>query len=176
MQEIEAKILEVNLPALKTNLAKLGAKRSFSGELYAVFYDHPADSLPERGAVLRLRKEGDLVALTFKAKIPGSDPALKVMDEREVFVSDFEVMRSILAGLGYQEKSATRKLRTQYDLPGVHVVIDDYLDAQAHIPPFIEIEAIDEQALYATAERLGFAQDQLLPWNSFQLFQHYKKA
>lgn len=174
MQEIEAKILEVNLPVLKTQLAKLGAKKSFHGELYAIFFDHPGDSLLARGAVLRLRKEGDQVALTYKAKVPGSDPALKVLDEREVIVHDFEGMRSILAGMGYQETSASRKFRTQYELPEAHIVIDDYQDAAASIPPFVEIEAASAEVLYATAAQLGFGREQLLNWNSFQLFAHYE--
>jgi predicted adenylyl cyclase CyaB len=174
MPEIEAKILEIDPADLQRRLLSIGARLSFQDEMHAVFFDHPLDSLPARGAVLRLRKEGNEVVLTYKSKVETSDPALKVLDEREVAIADFEEMRVLLRGLGYEETHQTRKLRVQYDLPGAHVVIDDYLEDLNHIPPFCEIEAEDGDRLYEVAEALGFAREQLCNWNSFELMEHYR--
>lgn len=176
MPEIEAKILEIDVDALQKRLAELDATLSFSDEMHAVFFDHPADSLPARGATLRLRKEGEAVVLTYKSRIPNDDPALKVLDETEVAITDFDEMRLLLQGMGYVETHSTRKHRLQYELPGAHVVIDDYKEELDYIPVFCEIEAENGERLYAVAEELGFEKEQLSNWNSFDLMEHYKPS
>lgn len=176
MPEIEAKILEIDAEALHKRLMDLNADLSFNDEMHAVFFDHPADSLPARGATLRLRKEGQEVVLTYKSKLPNDDPALKVLDEKEVAIADFDEMRMLLQGMGYVETHSTRKHRIQYELPGAHVVIDDYKEDLAHIPVFCEIEAVDGARLYEVAEKLGYSKGQLCNWNSFDLMEHYRPA
>ncbi|MEM0997606.1 MAG: class IV adenylate cyclase [Bacteroidota bacterium] len=175
MPEIEAKILDIDPDRLRLRLAELGAPRSFAGELHAIFFSHPADDLAARGAVLRLRREGEATVLTYKERMPDHDPALKVLDEREVGVADFAGMREILRGLGYREMKSTRKFREQFELPGAHVVIDSYREELAYIPVFCEIEAASEARLYAVAETLGYTRDQLSAMNSFELAAHYAK-
>jgi predicted adenylyl cyclase CyaB len=174
MPEIEAKVLEIDADALQKRLLELNAHLSFSDEMHAIYFDHPADPLLARGATLRLRKEGPTVVLTYKSKIPNDDPALKVLDEIEVAIADFDEMRGLLKGMGYVETHSTRKHRIQYELPGAHIVIDDYQEELAHIPMFCEIEAEDADRLYAVAEELGYERKQLSNWNSFDLMEHYK--
>ncbi|MEM7037857.1 MAG: class IV adenylate cyclase [Bacteroidota bacterium] len=175
MKETEAKILEVDRPALERKLRALGATISFDDELYAIYYDRPEGPLRAAGKVLRIRKEGPEVVLAYKAPVPGSDPALKVREEIEVTVSDFDALRTILEGTGHTPVLRMRKHRVQWDLGPVHVVFDDYLDEQAHIPVFVEIEAPDAESLYRTAEVLGYGKGDLKNWSAAELFVHYAR-
>ncbi len=172
MQEIEVKIIEVNKPALLAKLAELGAEKHFEGELYAIFWDTKDSYFREKKQALRLRKEGEEVVLTFKSPI--SLEAAKIMEELEVKVSNFEVMRNILMALGYQNVKSTRKIREEYILQGTKIVFDQYLDELGYIPLFIEIEAADLESLYKVVYLLGYTEDDCKNWNTYDIADYYK--
>ena len=134
--------------------------------------DLPFEQKPERG-LLRLRKEQDGVKLTFKENL--STGLAKIMEEHETAVADFDVMRKILASLGYREMLSLRKNRAQFSLNGQHLVFDKYFDELAHIPEFLEIEAQSEEALLALMDTLGIEREQTLPWNTHDLMLHYQQ-
>lgn len=171
MQEIEAKILEVDQSTLESRLKALGAHVSFDGEMHAWFFDWPDGRISEAGSVLRLRKEGADTVLTHKRPLPQT--GAKVMEETETQVADFEAMRQILAGSGLVVVKETHKFRRQYDLVDSHVVIDDYRGRLAHIPIFAEIEAPSVTRLNEIVAELGYAPDQALSWSTYDLVQHY---
>jgi adenylate cyclase, class 2 len=173
MKEIEAKILEIDRPALEARLRDIGAVWEFTAPFMAVYYDAPDGGLRARGEVLRLRKEGEEVALTFKRRLPSEDPQVKVREELEVKVSDYATACRIVEGLGYQAGLVMNKERTQYRIGEAHLVIDRYVDAFAHIPEFIEIEATSLATVHAVAAQLGFQPTQLLAWSAAELIAHY---
>ena len=172
MQEIEVKILQVNKPEMLAKLAELGAEKHFEGELYAIFWDTKDSNFREKKQALRLRKEGEEVALTFKSPI--SLEAAKIMEELEVKVSDFEVMRKILMALGYEHVKSTRKIREEYLLQGTKIVFDQYLDDLGYIPLFIEIEAADLESLYKVVNLLGYTEVDCKNWNTYEIADYYK--
>lgn len=169
--EIEVKILEIDPPALEQRLQALGAQRSFAGEMFAIFFDWPDRRLTQAGQVLRLRREGEAVQLTFKDGL--SQAGTKQMDEHETQVEDPAVIRKILTTLGLESIQETRKFRTQYDLGDAHVVIDAYQDRLAAIPPFLEIEAPTEARLFEVVALLGYQRSDCLSWSTYDLVQHY---
>lgn len=171
MHEVEVKILEIDRAAIEARLQSLGATVSFDGEMHAVFYDKADHSIANSGAVLRLRKEGTETRLTFKKHL--AKAGTKIMEETETVVADLIAMQVILANLGLKVTKNTRKFRKQYDLPGGHVVIDDYQDALADIPVFLEIEATSEEKVFAIAEQLGYKAADCLNWNTYDLVKHY---
>lgn len=171
MTEIEVKILEIDRPALEARLHALGAVRSFAGEMSAVFFDWPGRGLTAAGQVLRLRREGPVTQLTFKERI--SQAGTKQMHEHETQVADPAVIRIIMSALGLERIKETRKFRTQYDLGDTHVVIDDYQDQLAGIPPFLEIEAPTESRLFEVVALLGYAPADCRDWSTYELVQHY---
>ena len=170
-QEIEVKILEINRSSIVEKLLKLEAKKSFDGEMLALFYDREDDNIHKMGDVLRLRKEGDTTVLTYKKFV--SQEGAKIMEEYETRVGDVEQMRTILDLLDFKVKKKTRKFRTQYDLGDTHVVIDDYQDELAAIPVFIEIEAPNMDRLEEVVRLLGYTKEDCLSWNTYQLMKHY---
>lgn len=171
MKEIEVKILEVNKAAIQKRLKELGAEKHFEGEMHALFFDDEPRSLTNQGEVLRIRKEGEEIVLAFKAPISSGEA--KIMEELEITVSDLGIAREILQRLGYEVHKETRKIRTEYYLRGVQVVIDEYLDQLACIPPFIEVEAPDLPQLHAVVALLGYTPADCSDWNTFDLVRHY---
>ena len=171
MEEIEVKILEIDQSFIANELQKLGADKTFFGELYGIFYDSPDGNIRSQGDVLRLRKEGEETVLAYKKHLAQGEA--KVMEEWETRVSDLENMKIILAKLGLKVIKETRKFRTEYLLGDTKVVIDDYQDALGHIPVFMEVEAPTVERMYEVAQLLGYEPKDCLSWNTYDLVQHY---
>lgn len=172
LQEIEVKILEIDRASVVNRLSQLQAKKSFDGEMLALFYDKEEENIQKKGDVLRLRKEGATTVLTYKKFV--SEEGAKIMEEYETEIGDVDQMRTILNLLDLKVKKKTRKFRTQYDLGDTHVVIDDYQDELAAIPEFIEIEAPNMERLEEVVQLLGYTKEDYLSWNTYHLMQHYK--
>lgn len=170
-REIEVKILEIDQSSVRQRLEKVGAKFSFRHEFWAIFWEDPSESIIKKGDLLRLRKEGDETRITYKRKI--SDDGPKVMQELETVVTDMAAMKDILEAIGMKSYQTTRKYRTQYDLPQGHVVIDEYQDYMAKIPPFLEVETDNEGKLYEIVALLGFRPEDCKSWNTHDLMKHY---
>jgi len=173
VEEVEVKIIDVDREAIEKKLLSLGAKKIFDGEMHAIYYDFPDRSLTRDHDIIRLRREGDKAVLVFK-KFLGNEAA-KIREEHEVIVSDFEISRKILEGLGLVSWLSMRKHRVTYELDSEHIEIDKYHDDYEYIPVFIEIEGKDIESVYRCAERLGFAMRDCLPWTAVDLAEHYSK-
>ncbi|MCB9232563.1 MAG: class IV adenylate cyclase [Bacteroidia bacterium] len=171
MKEIEVKVLEIDRQEVEARLNALGAQKEFEAEFFAIVFDDATGGIKAAGNLLRLRREGESVTLTYKVNL-GSATS-KSMEEHEVTVSDFEEMRRILGAMGYREVLSHRKIRAQWRLPLGHAVIDRYLDKLACIPEFLELEASSETDLNVMLEQLGFRPEQALPWNTQNLMQFY---
>ncbi|MEL6626098.1 MAG: class IV adenylate cyclase [Bacteroidota bacterium] len=171
MQEIEVKILEIDREAIEQKLVALGAEQIFDGELWALFFDHPDGQIKAKGDVLRLRREGETCILTYKQHV--SKGEAKIMEETETVVENMETTMQILQKVGLQILKSTRKRRTSYQLPDGQVVIDDYADALAPIPVFLEVESPDMDALRRVVQALGYTMDDCNNWNTRDLIKHY---
>lgn len=174
MKEIEAKVLEIDPAAIQAQLKALGAQFDFEDEFFAIYYDDAAHRLAGQQQVLRIRKEGKDLRMTFKAPHADTQAGIRTREELEVGIDDFEMMRTILQRLGYVEYLKMRKIRTQYSIGPVHIVIDAHIDDLAYIPPYLEIEAPSHDELFATADQLGIAREQLIDWNAARVMTYYQ--
>ncbi len=172
MYEIEIKILDIDRKKVEENLVSLGAKKVFDGEIHALYYDSQGGSLREKKDTLRLRREGDRCVLTYKGYIQNSDA--KVREEKEVEVSDFDKMRTILELSGFSVWLEMKKHRTSYEYEGAHFELDKYHGAYEYIPDFIEIEGRDIGVIYKYAELIGFRKEDCRPWDSLQVAEYYR--
>ena len=149
-RELEAKFAVESLSAVRTVLQGQGAtlKKQRRFERNAVF-DTPERSLRARGELVRLR-QADRIVLTWKRPLEGPVHAgVKAMDEVETTVGDFEAMRQVLHGLGYQEALWYEKCREQWIL-GQALVCLDLLP----FGEFVEIEG-DPAVIAKAADCLG---------------------
>ena len=148
-QEIEVKFHVANLAQVEARLQSLGARQT-QVRLHEVNLrlDTPELALTKSLQVLRLRQD-DQARVTYKG--PGVDQGgVRLRQEIEFIVSDFEASRRLFAALGYQVAMMYEKYRRVYDLDDVHVTLDEmpYGD-------FIEIEGPQPASIQLASQRLG---------------------
>lgn len=170
MKEVEIKILDINKDKVVQTLSKLNAKKMFDGDISTYFLDFKDGRIHKSKDALRLRKEGDVIELTFKKiKILES---IKEAEEYSVHVSSLSETLKILQEIGLFVTQTMKKHRTSYLIGTARFDIDQYLDEYAFIPVFLEIEAApDEIKKYSSL--LGFQEKDCLPWSTDELVKHY---
>ncbi|MFW6230456.1 MAG: class IV adenylate cyclase [Nanoarchaeota archaeon] len=173
MDEIEVKILDINKAEIISKLLELGAEKAFDGPVETMFYDTKNMDLRRLKKILRLRRMGEKVFLTYKQKI--SQEHVKIYDEEEVEVNDLETMQKMLENLGYQKKKHIMKYRTSYALDGVKFEIDQFAGAYKFFPPFLEIEAANKDIIYGWAEKLGFSKEDCTAKSTGDLIKEFMK-
>jgi adenylate cyclase class 2 len=171
MEEIEAKILEVNRAKIEEILIKLGAKKIFDDEILTLSLDFKDNTIIKQRDVLRLRKEAQTIELTYK-KVRISQKA-KIAEEYSVEVSSLDVMMKILGNLGLHVINKMQKHRVSYRLDDARFDFDLYMGEYGYIPEFLEIEAKDIESITKYAASLGFKEEDCLPWSTQELIQHY---
>ncbi len=173
MQEIEVKILDIDKDNIIKKIESLGAVKIFDGLVETAYFDTPDKKLCKDHKTLRLRKRGTLYELTLKEKV--SKAEAKIMNEYEVTVENYEVMMSVLNGLGFQQYLSLSKHRLSYSLNDIHFEIDKYNGKYKDIPPFLEIEAPSIDALKTYVLKIGFSWSDAKPWSSKDVLSHYSK-
>ena len=169
MREIEVKFLEIDKEKIIEKLKSLGAKKSFEGNIEALYFDTSKKELKKKGIILRLRKRGDISELTLKKWI--SVVNAKVMEEKESKVEDFQEIRNILHNLGYREIVRRRKCRITYKLDDISFEIDKIAD----LPCYLEIEAPSIEKIRHAVDLLGLSMEDSKPWSEGEVRRHYKK-
>ncbi|MFP4117606.1 MAG: class IV adenylate cyclase [Candidatus Woesearchaeota archaeon] len=172
MDEIEVKILNIDPKKIILRLEELGAEKIFDGRVETYFYDTDG-CLKENNDMLRLRKMGDKTFLTFKHKI--SKDEVKIYDELETEVSDFNKMRDIIEALDYRQEKKLTKTRSSYAIGNVKFEIDKFLDDFADIPTFLEIEAESKEEIFRNAELLGFTKKDCCSRSTDDIIREYKE-
>lgn len=166
MQEIEAKILEIDVVKTIEKLERLGAKKVFDGDFIQMKFDsdtHPVKDL------LRLRYDGNKTELCHKRHLSRGEA--KIVEETEVIVSDLEKTKKILEALGYRVVKKMDKHRMSYALGDSHIEIDTL----PGIPVYLEVEAPSVDRLKEIVHLLGFTMDDAKPWTQADVERHYGK-
>lgn len=174
MYEVEIKILEIDRKEVEEKLLSFGARKTFDDKIHAVYYDDSHNTIQRNRGTLRLRKEGSRSVFTFKTYVERSDA--KVREEKEVSVTDFDTMKSILESIGFSPWLEMKKHRTSYEVAGVHFEFDKYLDEYGYIPEFLEIEAGDIGTVLKYAEHLGFTKEDCKPWDAVEVARYYAEG
>jgi len=167
LKEIEVKILEIDIGKTEKKLKGIGAKKVFSGELVNAYFDFPDKKLEKEGKILRLRKKAAKVILTYKKMI--NREKAKVMDEYELEVQDFELLKKIFKEIGLLTIYGFKKHRTTYELNKIHFEIDKYSDT----PAFLEIEAPDLETINEMVSKLGFSPEEANSYSIKEVLEYY---
>jgi adenylate cyclase class 2 len=166
-KELEAKFAVESLDALRSMLKGMGIMVKNCRFERNVVFDTPDRALKARGELLRLRQT-DKAVLTWKR--PSSEPApagVKAMDEVETMVGDFDTMREMLHGLGYEDALWYEKCREQWSL-GQSLVCLDVLP----FGEFVEIEG-EPSAIAKAADCLGLDMGQAKALTYHDLYREY---
>ncbi len=156
--ETELKFTGADFAVLRGKLRALAAEPLGRHVERNLVFDTPDRSFKGRDMLLRLRskigRKGSRSVLTLKQPPGHAVPQdVKVYDERETLVDDFDAMRSILEGLGYDAAFRYEKVREEWRLDGVEICLDTM--------PFgdvVELEG-ERDAILACAGRLGLSMD-----------------
>lgn len=156
MEEIEAKFLEVDIPALEKKLESIGAQKIGETLSRITNFDYPDYRLKEDKAWVRLRSEFGKTTLAYKQRLgvtsedgSTSDEGMK---EIEINVSDFDTTRQFLLAIGLIEKFSQERKRIRWTKENVSFDIDTW----PLVPPYIEIEGTSWEKLEQLSSDLGF--------------------
>ena len=154
-EEIEAVFLEIDKDDIERRLVTIGAERIGDALYRHTAFDYPDYRLDGDNAWIRLRDEGDKVALAYKRRLgvtshDGSTNDVG-MEEIEIEVDDYEMTKMLLAKLGLIEKHEGEKKRTRWKKGDVEFDIDTW----PGIPTLLEIEAPSWNEVDRMAEALG---------------------
>ncbi len=150
MKEIELKFLDIDKEEMAARLIALGAKKEFDSVAESIIFKGEGfDPGDQSKKYLRLRKVNSKCFLTYKG--PREDHHMKIREEIEAEVGDFEEVRKILAKIGFKERSCYDKKRAHFSLGKVHFEIDEY----EGIPPFLEIETDSVEMMEKICRDLG---------------------
>jgi adenylate cyclase, class 2 len=176
MKEIEAKILNIDRKKLEIKLKQIGAKLVFSGIVHAIFFDFKDKRLKKEKVGLRLRTVGKNAFLTVKTRPKNlrSQNNLKIRDEIEIKIPNFDQAKKLLESLGLKVWLEMKKHRTSYNLKGTRFEFDKHMDQYSHIPEFLEIEAKDAKTVYRYAKLLDFEKSDCKPWTVADIEKHMK--
>ena len=166
MEEIEVKILDINIEKIVEKLVKLGAKKIFDGPMKSVYLDLRQE-LRNSNKILRIRQKGEKCIITLKIK--KEDSEAKVNDEFETEIKDFQRSMLIFENLGFKEFFADFKKRISYQFKNSLVEIDIYDE----IPPFLEVESPTKEELKEVVSLLGYSMDQTKSWTGKELLDLY---
>ena len=129
--ELELRILDINVDAVISKLEKLGAKKVGDWNYTRYIYDtKPYDE----DKWIRLRTNGTKTELTYKDY---TDDSIKGVKELEIEVSDLEKTKQLLEILGYSYRSIQQNKRIRYMYDDTEIDIDTW----PHLNTYVEIEA-----------------------------------
>ena len=170
-KEIEAKILNIDVPALEAKLAALGATNTGEKLFRSTSFDYPGFPLDKQAAWVRLRDEGDKVTLAYKQRLgvlnmsEGTDDS--GMEEVEVEVSDFETAKQFLIKLGLVEKFSQEKKRVTWKKESITYDIDTW----PRLDPYLEVEGYTWEAVDAAIIELGIGLEEKKICSATQIYQ-----
>ena len=146
--EREIKLRFDSTTAAREALEAIGARPLRGRRLQDdVLLDSDDGRLQRSGCALRVRRDGEGAAITWKG--PAQPGPMKTREEIETAVGVADDARRILASLGFVPRFRYQKYREELSLEGLVIAIDE-----TPIGTFVELEG-EEAAIAAVAVRLG---------------------
>ena len=161
MNEIEVKILEIDVKKARNRLDSFAEKISDTVLLTTVTFSNPYNN-----ASVRARIIGNDTLFTVKVPIP--DREFKVRREYETKVNDFMTLKKQLVALGFTPAMLQEKKRTTYVYRHSEIVIDEY----PKMPPYIEIEGVKSE-IKEIVGKLGRKMEDTTKESVYSLFKRY---
>lgn len=147
-REIEARFLDINVPALQSKLLDLGAK-DLGEELYTErTFDFDANDLSGNTRFVRIRATSKGITLCYKHR---QQDAVDGTEEIEFGVDNLELATLFVQRLGLTLAREQEQKRHSFLLGDVSFDFNTWPTA----PTFVEVEGASEEAVRAGAEKVG---------------------
>ncbi len=165
MREKEIKVLNINKEEIEKKLINVGAILVKDENQVNYRFDTEDGFLKKAyNGYLRIRIVENLLTgeiknvMTFKKSI--SRGVLRVNEETETEISDWESTAKILETLGYKRKKPGFKHRRSYVYDDIYFEIDTW-DKSTYSKPYLEIEMSNEEDLEKAIILLDLDRDQI---------------
>lgn len=165
MKEREVKVLNIDKDEIEKKLKDVGAILLKDEEQTNIRFDTETDFLKKQyNGYLRIRITKNLLngdtknTLTFKKSI--SRGKLRVNEETETEISNFEETVKIIEFLGYNKKRPGYKHRRSYSYDNITYEIDTW-DIETYSKPYLEIEMSSEEELEKAIKLLNLDRSQI---------------
>lgn len=178
-RETEIKFVNADHDSLRARIQALGGKGQAKRFERNLVLDTPDRRLRDASILLRLRQDGRAL-LTLKkppdgaVQSGGEEPRgkvrMKVWEELETEVADFEAMLAVLRGLGYVTAFAYEKYREVWRLDQVIICLDTL-----PFGDYVELEGEREHIL-ALVEKLDMDLDDSTPATYHELNRDFRRA
>jgi adenylate cyclase class 2 len=167
-KELEVKFYLPGLARMETRLQELGATlQQPRGHEINLRFDLPDGSLTRALQVLRLRQD-TAARVTYKG--PGQViGGVKVRQELEFTVSDFDTAKALFEALGYRVSVMYEKYRRVYVFEAVLVTLDEMPYGN-----FVEVEGSHSALIRAAAEKLDLNWSARILDSYLMLFDHLR--
>lgn len=159
MNEIETKILEVDVASIREKILALGAKPTGSGRLFVDWYKMPHHEKRNEPWYLRIRNTYDGgYELTWKPKEETKD-GIRTVREIHFHLTDHEKMRELLDVFGLVSYAHQERDRESFQYGAVRFDIDTF----PGIPSFLEIEAPSQEEVASMIHKLELEKHERFP-------------
>jgi len=167
--EIEVKFYIKDIEPVRQFLMNSGAVRSERHFEQNIRFEDYENSLIKKKSLLRLRKDSKN-RLTFKSKpLDKQNTQFKIMEELEVEVSSFSVMKQILESLGFHKEQIYEKYRETFFLENANICLDTMPFGN-----FLEIEGSESQIVDLT-KKLGLKWEKRILYNYLEIFEYLSR-
>ncbi|GAA0312412.1 hypothetical protein GCM10010302_59090 [Streptomyces polychromogenes] len=161
--EFEVKALEIDPADIADRIKNAGGVHVADRHMRRYVYD-TVPVVP--GKWVRLRDTGSGATLCVKEITSDRVDGTR---ETEVGVSDFDTAHAALTATGLTARAYQENRRSSWELDGVRLELDHW----PLIPPYLEIEADSEDAVWAMADRLGLDRAELTGENTTAVYARY---
>lgn len=178
--EIEVRILDVNLESIREKiLNNRGVLVKKENQINKLF-DFSDRKLLNEGGYARIRIIQDLISnenkfyMTVKKRISCEQDKYKVMDEKEIEISDGKIGEEIFKSLYLHETTVINKYRESYKILNTLVEID-INDKDFYPNPYIEIEGEDKEEIEKVVNLLGYKMEDATSKSIFDIIRERKE-
>lgn len=174
MQELETRIMDIDVDQIRSILLKNGAEKVKSEDQINDIYDFEDGRLLAQKGYARIRTVNDklnnkvVYYMTTKKMI--SQDRFKVMEENETIIEDKKMGEGIFKSLGLILKESNKKYRESYKLNDCLIEID--INDKSFCPfPYLEIETTSEEKLESIVKLLGYTLDDTTSETIYEILQ-----
>lgn len=166
--EVKVRVEKDSLPGIRQRLLELGfQQKAARAKEDNLLMDYSGGDLTESGSALRLRKYGQKRILTFKGPRI-EDERLKIREEIETEIGDFQSMKKILERMGMVVCFEYGKYREKFSTPNRDDPVEVCID-ETPVGCFVEIEG-SADSIERVALEMGWSPDRFINKNYIDLY------
>ena len=174
MQEIETRIIKIDVNKIKEKLINLGCKKVKDENQINNLYDFPDRRMLNKKGYARIRIVEDnlnnVVVNYMTTKKLLSQEKYKIMEENEVIIDNSTIGAQIFTSLGLELVESIKKHRESYQFKTSLLEID--INDPSFCPfPYLEIEGTNEDEIKEIVALLGYTMEDTTSKTIYELLQ-----